>query len=76
MAENKRDIILASSSPRRKQLMKMAGLKFAVVPADIPEIIPEGLAPEKESEYLAAVKAGYILEQNKFRRVCSRRISR
>ena len=65
MAENKRDIILASSSPRRKQLMKMAGLKFAVVPADIPEIIPEGLAPEKESEYLAAVKAGYILEQNK-----------
>ena len=64
MAEKKRDIILASASPRRKQLMKMAGLKFSVVPADIPEIVPDDIPPEKESEYLAAIKAGYILSQN------------
>ena len=64
MKENKKDVILASGSPRRKQLMKMAGLKFSVVPADIPEIIPEGMAPEKESEYLAGIKAGYILSEN------------
>ena len=41
--KKKQGIILASASPRRKQLMKMAGLKFTVVPADIPEIIPDGL---------------------------------
>ncbi len=61
----KKDIILASGSPRRKQLLKMAGLKFSVVPADVPEIVPDDVPPEKESEFLAAVKAGYILSQNK-----------
>ncbi len=63
--KDKKDVILASASPRRKQLLKMAGIHFSVVPADIPEIIPDGMPPEKESEYLAAVKAGYILSQNK-----------
>ena len=62
--KKKQDIILASASPRRKQLMKMAGLKFTVVPADIPEIIPDGLPAEKESVYLAGIKAGYILSEN------------
>ena len=59
----KQRLILASGSPRRKQLMRMAGLLFTVEPADVPEIIPDGMAPEKESEFLAAVKAGYILSQ-------------
>ncbi len=62
--KKKQSIILASASPRRKQLLKMAGLKFSVVPADVPEIIPDGLPAEKESEYLAQIKAGYILYQN------------
>ena len=62
--KKKQGIILASASPRRKQLMKMAGLKFTVVPADIPEIIPDGLPAEKESVYLAGIKAGYILSEN------------
>ena len=64
MASKKKEIILASGSPRRKQLLKMAGIRFRVVPADIPEIIPDGMAPEKESEYLAGIKAGYILSEN------------
>ena len=59
----KRKIILASGSPRRKQLMRMAGLLFTVEPADVPEIIPDGLPAEKESEFLASVKAGYVLSQ-------------
>ena len=63
MAEKKRKIILASGSPRRKQLMRMAGLLFTVEPADVPEIIPDDMAPEKESEFLASVKAGYVLSQ-------------
>ena len=69
----KKDIILASGSPRRRQLLKMAGLKFSVVPADVPEIVPDDVPPEKESEFLAAVKAGYILSQNHraLRRTCA-----
>ena len=59
----KRKIILASGSPRRKQLMRMAGLLFTVEPADVPEIIPDGMPAEKESEFLASVKAGYVLSQ-------------
>ena len=60
---SKRKIILASGSPRRKQLMRMAGLLFTVEPADVPEIIPDGMPAEKESEFLASVKAGYVLSQ-------------
>lgn len=60
----KKDIILASASPRRKQLLKMAGIHFSVVPADIPEIVPEDMPQEKESQYLAAIKAGYVLSEN------------
>ncbi len=59
----KRKIILASGSPRRKQLMRMAGLLFTVEPADVPEIIPDGMPAENESEFLASVKAGYVLSQ-------------
>ena len=64
MNPKKHDIILASASPRRKQLMKMAGVRFSVVPADIPEIVPEDIPPEKVSQYLAEIKAGYILSEN------------
>ncbi len=60
---SKRKIILASGSPRRKQLMRMAGLLFTVEPADVPEIIPDGMPAEKESEFLASVKAGYVLSR-------------
>lgn len=35
---NERGIILASKSPRRKELLENIGLKFSVIPADIEEI--------------------------------------
>ncbi|MBQ7145556.1 MAG: septum formation protein Maf [Lachnospiraceae bacterium] len=51
------NIILASGSPRRQELMKMAGLKFIILPSDIPEYVPESVPLEKRSGFLAELKA-------------------
>ena len=49
----KRTIILASGSPRRKELLKMAGLKFTTLASEIPEYVPDSVPPEKRSGFLA-----------------------
>ena len=56
----KKKIILASSSPRRKELLAMAGIPFTVDASPVPEIVPEGLAAEKQSSFLAEVKAAAV----------------
>ena len=45
MSENKQsDIVLASASPRRSELLTLAGVPFRVVPADISEdVLPDEL---------------------------------
>lgn len=53
-------IILASQSPRRKQLMEAAELTFEVVVADVDETNPEGMAGELVPEFLAKKKASAI----------------
>ncbi len=52
-------IVLASASPRRKQLLAEAGYKFTVCPADIDEsaISPKGLKPCEYAKRLALAKA-------------------
>lgn len=57
------DIILASSSPRRKKLLKMIYDDFRVMPSDIREYVPRDLEVEKCPEYLACVKAKEIAVQ-------------
>jgi septum formation protein len=42
-----RTIVLASSSPRRKELLEKIGLKFIVDPGDYPEDLHSGLIPER-----------------------------
>lgn len=49
-------IILASSSPRRQQILKNLGIPFIVHPADIDETIPADIKNESAPEYLAAKK--------------------
>ena len=51
------EIILASKSPRRQQLLTDLGIKFRVQPMDIPEIFPEGLGMTEVPVYLAELKA-------------------
>lgn len=53
-------IILASASPRRKQLLEWAGLSFDVVPGDADETIPVGLTLEEIPIEIARRKARLV----------------
>ena len=59
------EIILASQSPRRQQLLGDLGLKFSVQSMDIPEEFPEGLGMTEIPVYLAELKATAFLPQLK-----------
>ncbi len=50
-------IVLASASPRRRQLLELLGLAFDVVPKDVDETWRVGEAPPVHSERLAREKA-------------------
>ncbi|MEO9484503.1 MAG: Maf family nucleotide pyrophosphatase [Ekhidna sp.] len=50
------NLILASKSPRRKQLLLDAGFKFEVKTIAFDEIFPEDMDPLKVAEYLAVEK--------------------
>jgi septum formation protein len=50
-------LVLASASPRRQELLRNAGISFAVQPADIDETPRAGEAPREYAERLAREKA-------------------
>ncbi len=54
---NDYEIILASRSPRRQQLLQELGLKFKVVAREYSETYPEGLGGEEIARYVAHEKA-------------------
>lgn len=56
-------IILASSSPRRRQLLSDAGISFTAATVDCEEVWPPGLKGKEIAEYLASVKAGAYTEK-------------
>lgn len=58
-------IILASQSPRRKQLLEMAEVPFEVLLPRVEEIFPNDLQPEKVPLFLAIQKANAVKEQIK-----------
>ncbi len=53
-------IILASQSPRRKQLMEAAELQFEIIIADVDETNPPGMPGHLVPEHLARKKAAAI----------------
>jgi septum formation protein len=53
-------VILASQSPRRRQLLTMIGIAHTVVPPDIDEAYPAGEQPAAHAERLAREKAAAI----------------
>lgn len=57
------NIILASQSPRRQQLLKQAGFNFSIIIPDVDETNPLGMAIEKVPEFLAEKKALAIAEK-------------
>ncbi|WP_322907906.1 Maf family protein [Paenibacillus campi] len=58
-----RMIVLASASPRRKELMASLQLEFEVVPSDADESVPSEWTPEQVVTELALRKANAIRQQ-------------
>ena len=57
-------IILASGSPRRRELLAMAGYTFEVIPADVDETADPALSPAELVAMLAEKKASAITIDN------------
>jgi septum formation protein len=53
-------IVLASASPRRKQLLEWAEIPFDVMPSDADEIVPDKLPVSEIPVFLATQKAAII----------------
>lgn len=53
-------IILASASPRRRELLSRITDDFLCVPADIDEVVPDGIDAFAVPEYLARMKAAHV----------------
>lgn len=60
MRADEHELILASASPRRRELLAQTGRRFRVVPAGIEETFPPGLAPSEAAERLARLKADAV----------------
>ncbi len=54
---NKRKIVLASSSPRRKDLLALTGLHFIIDKSDYKEILTPGARPRRIARRLSHAKA-------------------
>lgn len=52
-----RKIVLASASPRRKEILKLTGLKFIVCKSDYEEDLSLSLSPRKLARFLSLKKA-------------------
>jgi septum formation protein len=58
-------IILASASPRRKELLQKIGLKFKVEPGDYEEDIELGSEPHEAARRISLEKAGVVARKHK-----------
>ena len=56
-------IVLASASPRRRALLKQAGLEFSVHPTDVDEGLEPGVEPGVAAQHLAERKARALFER-------------
>ncbi len=54
------DVILASASPRRKEILKYLYPEFRVIPSNIREVVPHNLEVENCPEYLAYEKTKFV----------------
>src|SRR5687768_17353661 len=53
-------VVLASSSPRRHDLLDLIGIRHEVIPADVDESVQGRESPAKHAERLAREKAGVV----------------
>lgn len=50
-------LILASNSPRRKELLKKLNLPFTVKTVEVDEVIPANISPKEAAKFLAETKS-------------------
>ncbi len=58
-------LILASASPRRRELMTRLGRAFISEASGVEETVPETLKPEETAQYLSGIKAEDIFNAHK-----------
>ena len=56
-------VILASKSPRRKELMELLGIKYEIIVSEAEEILEEGLTIEEQSKRLGYIKAKAVFDK-------------
>ena len=61
------ELILASASPRRRELLRQLGVRFEVIPADVDETVGEGESPDAYVTRLARAKALAVWRQEQGR---------
>ncbi|MCI9247263.1 MAG: septum formation protein Maf [Clostridia bacterium] len=69
MGRKKMRVILASSSPRRKELLKSITEDFEVIISDSDESFQEGLTIEEQSKRIAYLKAKTVFDQTQGDRI-------
>lgn len=62
-------IILASASPRRKQLLEWAEIPFETMPSDSEELVPDGLPVTEIPVFLASQKAAIVRKMSGSERI-------
>lgn len=50
-------LILGSGSPRRKEILELAGIRFKVMKSEVEEVFPKHLSKEEIPQYLSKLKA-------------------
>jgi septum formation protein len=63
MTDNAPQLILASASPRRQQLLRDANYDFIVQPADVDESAAPSLLPVELARHLSLIKAAAVATQ-------------
>ena len=58
-----KSIILASQSPRRRELLSVITDDFTVIPSNVEEVVPDEINPHDSPEYLAKIKAQDIARE-------------
>src|SRR5690606_29283342 len=57
------NVILASNSPRRKELLSQLGIDFVIKSKDVDESYPKSFRPEAVAVYIAEKKANSFIDQ-------------
>ncbi len=62
-------VILASQSPRRKELLDLLKIKYEIIPSKVDETLEEGLSIIEQSKRLAYIKAKEIFNKTEGDRI-------